>query len=77
MFPLPPTQTHETGLSSETRILELWDTPVLVVSGICIDVVVSSLPHHGPRELILVSGCTTPDTSQSGRMGKGMGRGRG
>ena len=59
MFPWPPTWTHETRLSSEIGILELWDTLVLVVSGTCIDAVVFSLPHHGPGEPISVSGCYT------------------
>ena len=48
-------------MSSEAGILELWDTPVLVISRTCTDSNCSSLPHHGPGEPIPVSRrCTGP-----------------
>ena len=59
MFLFPPAWTLETRLSSEARILELWDTLVLVISGTFADSFCSSLPHHGPREPVSVSGCYT------------------
>ena len=59
MFPLPPAQTHETRLPSEAGIPELWDTLVPVINGTCIDLVCSSLPHHGSGEPASVPGrCT-------------------
>ena len=49
------------GLPSEARIPKLWDTPVLVISGMFTDSVCSYLPYHGPREPVLVPGsCTDP-----------------
>ena len=59
MFQLPPAWALEMGLSSEVGILELWDTPVLGISGTFVDSVYSSLPHHGPWEPVSVSGCCT------------------
>ena len=54
MFPLPPAWTHETGLPLEAGILELWDTPVPIISGTT--QTWFSLPHHGPGEPVSVLG---------------------
>ena len=56
MFPLSSAWTFEAGLFSKTGITELWDTSVPIISGTYIDAVYSSLPHHGLRETILVTG---------------------
>ena len=56
-FLLPPTWTLETRLPLEERILELWDTLVLVISGTFTYSVFSSLPHRGLGEPVLVLGC--------------------
>ena len=49
------------GLSSETEIPELWDTLIPVIGGMFADSVCSSLPHHGPTELVSVPRrCTGP-----------------
>ena len=57
MFPLLSTWIPEAGLFSETGISELWDTSVPIISGTFTDAVCSSLPHHGLKETILVTGC--------------------
>ena len=59
MFPFSLAWTHETNLSSETRILGLCDALVLVISGTCTDSICSSLPHYGPGELVSIPGCCT------------------
>ena len=50
MFPLPPSWTHETGLSLETGILELWDIPIPIISGTCTYSVSSSLAPPWAKE---------------------------
>ena len=57
MFPVPPAWTLETGLPSETRILGLWDTLILVISGTCVDSGCSSLPHYELGEPVSIPGC--------------------
>ena len=59
MFLVPPAWPLETGFPSDVGILELRDTLVPIISGTFIDVVCSSLPHHGPRKTVSVLGCYT------------------
>ena len=49
MLPLPSSWTLKAGLSSEARILELWDTSVPIISGMYTDAVCSSLPPPWTR----------------------------
>ena len=56
MFPLPSAWTPEAGLFSKIGIPDLCDTSVIVISGTYTDLVCSSLPHHEPRETVLVVG---------------------
>ena len=61
MLLLSPAWTHETRFPLEAGILELWDTPVPIISGTFVDSVCSSLPHHGLGELVSSLGrCTGP-----------------
>ena len=78
MFLLPPAWKLETGLSSEVRIPELWDTLVPVISGTFADSIVPPYPTMGQGNQYQSQGVARdPTISQSGWMGQGMGRGRG
>ena len=55
MLPLPLAWTLEVGLSSEEGIPESWDTSVPVINRMYINVVCSSLPHHGLGETVSVA----------------------
>ena len=59
MFPLPLAETHEVELSVSTRVSGSGDVTILIISGTWADSVCSSLPQHGPREQVSVSGCDT------------------
>ena len=59
MFLVPPAWTLDVELPSEARIVGIWDTPIPVISGTCIDSICSSLPHYGPGEPVVVPGCTS------------------
>ena len=59
MLLLPLAWTYEARFPSEARILELWDSVVLVISGTGADTVFSFLPQCGPDGQISVSGCCT------------------
>ena len=80
------------GLPLEARTPELWDTLVSIISETCTDAVCSSLPHHGPGELVSVPGCCTstyyfvdephrlghgPESRPGHGSGRGQGMGRG
>ena len=52
MFPVPSAWTCEAGFPSKVRILGFWDGTFPVISGTCADAACSSLPQHGPGELI-------------------------
>ena len=52
---------HVSIATIQVGILELWYTLVPVISGMFIDSVYSSLPHHGLRELVSAPRrCTSP-----------------
>ena len=59
MLSLPSPWAHETGLSIEGGILELWDSAVPVFSGTSADTVYSFSPQCRPEGLVSVSGCCT------------------
>ena len=54
-----PGWAHETRLSTKAGISELWDITVPIINATCADAVCSSLPQHGLREPMSVSGCCT------------------
>ena len=58
MLSLSLAWTHETRLFTEAGIPELWDSAVLVISGIGANTVCSSSPQW-LEGLVLVSGCCT------------------
>ena len=57
MLPLPSAWTYEAELPSEAIIPGFWDSAVSAISRTSADTVHSSLPQHGPRELISVPRC--------------------
>ena len=59
MLLLPSAWTYETGLPSEARIPELWDTIALVVSETCVDIVCSFSPQYRPEEPVSIPRCCT------------------
>ena len=48
MFPMPPVETHEAGLSSKAWITGLWNIPVPVISRTYIGAVYPPLPSAPP-----------------------------
>ena len=59
MLPLPPAWTYEVELTSEARIPGFWDSAIPSISGTGVDIVLSSLPQHGPGESMSVLRCCT------------------
>ena len=47
------------GLPTEAEIPKTWDTIVPIINGTRTNAIRSSLPQHGPGELVSIPGCCT------------------
>ena len=75
MLPLSSALAHETGLSTEAGIPELWDSVVPVISGTDADTVCSFSPQYEPEGPVSVPGCCTSTfcyTDGAERLGYGL-----
>ena len=59
MLSLPSARAHETGLSKEAKIPELWDNAVPIISETGKDTVFSFSPQYGLEGPVSVLGCYT------------------
>ena len=70
MLPLSLAWAHETELSIETGILELWDITVPIISGTSADIICSFSPSASQRDQYQSQGVAqVPSATQIGQRG--------